>query len=98
MSISRYAVLGVTIADAKAHPAYTDGAVIYTPRVKREGYVISGFVMTAAFYDTCTLDSASGAAARYALRVVRRDVVRGAPMRTLRPATIADVAEMVGGL
>lgn len=99
MTTTRYALLAATVEDAKTHPAYSGAAVIVIgagPAAK-DGLIISGYVMTDAFYSECTRDDARGDAARSALQGVRRDVSRFQPVRTLRPATIAEV-DVVGCL
>lgn len=98
MTINRYAVLGVTIEDAKAHPACSSDVAIVTPRSTKEGLVLTGYVLTDAFATECTRDDARGDAARLALLTTKRNASKGTPVRTVRPATIAEAAERFGDL
>jgi hypothetical protein len=83
MSISRYVVLGVTSADAKTHPAYTRECAVMTPPSVKDGLIVSGYVMTDAFWEECTRDDARGEAARGVLAVARRNVTNATPPRIM---------------
>lgn len=99
MTTTHYALLAATVDDAKTHPAYACAAIVITPHTRnKEGLIISGYVMTDAFHDECTRDDARGDVARSALLATKRNAAKGAPVRTLRPATIAETAELIGGL
>lgn len=99
MTTTRYALLAATIDDAVTHPAHSGAAVIRTPRTRfKDGLIISGYVMTDAFHYECTRDDARGDSARRVLSATKRNAAICAPVRTLRPATIAETTELIGGL
>jgi hypothetical protein len=62
-----------------------------TPLSVNEGWIVSGYVMTGAFWEECTRDDARGDAARVTLATAKRNVTKAAPPRIVRPATIAEI-------
>lgn len=82
---NNYVVLAMTMKDAATHPAFTGAARVITPRSLKEGLIMTGYVMTDAFYEA----AASGRRdVEIALLSATRSAVKVIPSR--RPLQVGD--------